>query len=364
MRQLLKVCFGVALGVAAVLAAFELLLRLLPIQNGIFASDPDPKWPVHHLIPFTHYTFSDAWDIENVHRGATNNMGYVAPFNYAAGREVIAVVGDSFVEGLMNNYADMLQSQIAQRLSGSSVYAFGTAGASLPDYLGLGRFVRRQFPLRWVVIVIVAGDFTDAFAPEPGFFVWDAAQTPPARFIPQSSASPLRKLVRSMAVVRYIRGNLRFSMTSFLHSSVKGAPEECRPQVLSDGDKRLISQYASALPMSYGVPPSRIILLFDPDRPELYRSDGAHTAPPCPTRDALARAFLAAQAQQDGQQVLDLGPVFSEYFVTYHRRVDYSPVDWHWNAIGHALAAQEVARVIQRSSTPGPQSGIKTNTGD
>jgi hypothetical protein len=39
-------------------------------------------------------------------------------------------------------------------------------------------------------------------------------------------------------------------------------------------------------------------------------------------------------------------------------------IDWHWNAIGHALAAQEVARVIQRSSTPGPQSGIKTNTGD
>jgi hypothetical protein len=291
-------------------------------------------------------------------------MGYVAPFNYVAGREVIAVVGDSFVEGLMNNYADMLQSQIAERLSGSSVYAFGTAGASLSDYLGLGQFVRQQFPLRWVVIVIVAGDFTDAFAPQPGFFVWDAAQAPPMRLIPQIPASRLRKLVRSMAVVRYIRGNLRFSMSSFLHSSVKGVSEECRPQVLSDDDKRLMSQYASALPMSYGVPPSRIILVFDTDRTELYRSDGARTAPACPTRDALARAFLATEAQQDGEKVLDLGPVFSDYFVRYHRRVDYSPVDWHWNPIGHALVAQEVARMIQLSSDPDPQSDIETNTGE
>jgi hypothetical protein len=39
-----------------------------------------------------------------------------------------------------------------------------------------------------------------------------------------------------------------------------------------------------------------------------------------------------------------MAPIFAAYFRATHQRVDYSPVDWHWNVIGNRLAASEVAR--------------------
>src|SRR5205807_1457193 len=179
----------------------EAALHLLPVQNGLAGADPTPDWPTHRLRPNVHYTFSDAWDLRNVHRGVTNNMGYVAPFPYRPGSDGIAVVGNSFIEGLMNRYEETLQGQLA-------------------------------------------------------------------RLLPDAPA----KLVRWLAIVRYTRGNLRFDLRHFLHTSAKGAPRPCVPEGLQAGDADLLAAYADRLPAAYGVPPERVILVFDADRAELYRS--------------------------------------------------------------------------------------------
>ena len=119
---------AMAVGVLVTLTAAESVLRLLPVQNGIFAADPAPDWQVHHLVPRSHYTFSDAWNLRNVRHGTTNDMGYAAPFDYVPGTSAVVVVGDSFVEGLMNWYADTLQGQLARQLTASPpILNFGTA---------------------------------------------------------------------------------------------------------------------------------------------------------------------------------------------------------------------------------------------
>jgi hypothetical protein len=177
---------GILLGAALTVLALEGVLRLLPIQDGLFAGDPSADWQVHHLIANQHFTFSDAWDLRNVHRGVTNNMGYVAPFDYVPGAKGVVVVGDSFIESVMNRYEDTLQGQLASTLRAApTVLSFGTAGASLPDYIGLGPMVASRFRPRWVVILVVGGDFVEGFAPGPGFFRWSTDQTPPVRLIPQ-----------------------------------------------------------------------------------------------------------------------------------------------------------------------------------
>src|SRR5207244_3839296 len=96
--------------------ALAAALHRLPVKNGLAGGDPTPDWPTHRLRPDVHYTFSDAWDLRNVHRGFTNNMGYVAPFPYRPGSDGIAVVGNSFIEGLMNRYEETLQGQLARLL--------------------------------------------------------------------------------------------------------------------------------------------------------------------------------------------------------------------------------------------------------
>ncbi len=336
---------ALAAGVALTLIAFEAVLRLLPVQNGLFAADPDAEWPVHHLVTSSPYTFSDAWDLRNVHHGVTNGMGYVAPFEYPPHIESIVIVGDSFVEGVTNEYSDTLQGQLAVRLADAlPVLNFGTSGASLSDYIGLGPMVSKRFRVQWVVILVVAGDFTDAFTPQPGFFLWSVERTPPVRLIPQTVTGPATKFLRTLALVRYTRGNLKVNLSHLLHSSVTVAPTPCASQVLQPGDSRLIESYADSLPAAYGVAASHVILIFDGDRHELYRSDGGSASEACPTRDGLARHLLAKTAAARGERVIDMAPIFAAYFRATHQRVDYSPVDWHWNAIGNRLAAREVAR--------------------
>ena len=351
MTRALGAILAAALGSALLLTVLELGLRLLPVQNGIAAADGSADWPTHHLIANVHYTFSDAWDLRNVHRGVTNNMGYVAPFAYLPGSEGIAVVGNSFIEGLMNDYQDTLQGQLARQLRAApAVLNFGESGASLADYLGLGPMIRRRFSLQWVVILVVGGDFVNGFAAQPGYFHWSASDTPPVQLRPEPVHGPAAKLVRSLAIVRYVRGNLRFTVRHFLHTSTKGAPRACRRESLQAGDEDLLTSYADSLPAAYGLPPSRVILVFDSDRAELYRSRGASSVNSCPTRDSIALGALAAAAASRGEHVIRMEPVFAAYYRATGRRLDYSPVDYHWNDVAHRLAAAEVARVITPTS--------------
>ena len=367
MSRTLTTLLAAALGATLLLMVLEAALHLLPVQNGLAGADPAPDWPTHRLRPDVHYTFSDAWDLRNVHRGFTNNMGYVAPFPYRPGSDGIAVVGNSFIEGLMNRYEETLQGQLARLLPDApAMLNFGVSGASLADYIGVGPMISRRFRVRWAVVVVVAGDFVGGFAPAPGYFGWNAGNTPPVQLRPQpvcTGGAPLltctAKLVRWLAIVRYTRGNLRFDLRHFLHTSTKGAPRPCVPEGLQAGDADLLAAYADRLPAAYGVPPERVILVFDADRAELYRSHGMSTSSSCATRDSVARNALAAAAARRGEHVIDMGPVFAAYFKATGGRLDYSPSDWHWNAAGHRLAAAEVARIMRLGSpetdrTPGP----------
>jgi hypothetical protein len=355
MSRAVTTILAAAFGAVLLLTVLEVLLRLLPVQNGIAAGDPSIEWPTHRLVSDVHYTFSDAWNLRNVHRGVTNNMGYVAPFAYVPGTDAIAVVGNSFIEALMDRYQDTLQGQLAQDVHDApAILNFGSSGASLPDYIGLGPMVSGRFHVRWVVILVVGGDFVKGFTPQPGFFGWRAAATPPVELRPDRVRTGAMRLVRSLAIVRYVRGNLEFDMRHFLHTSVKGAPQACVRQGLQPGDVGLLAAYAEGLPAAYGLPPSRVILVFDSDRAELYRSYGASTESTCPTRDDLALHKLAEAAANRGEHVINMEPIFAAYFRSTGRRLDYSPLDYHWNAVAHRLAAAQVARVINRAtSTPG-----------
>ena len=351
MLRAVTVVLAAALGSALLLTALELALRLLPVQNGIAAGDPSIDWPTHRLIANVHYTYSDGWNLRNVHRGVTNNMGYVAPFAYVPGSQAIAVVGNSFIEALMDRYQDTLQGQLAGQVRDApAILNFGSSGATLPDYIGVGPMVSRRFHVRWVVILVVGGDFIKGFAPPPGLFGWSAEDTPPVKLRPDDVRSDTVRLIRSLAIVRYVRGNLEFDLRHFLHTSVKGAPQACVREGLRPGDLELITRYADGLPAAYGVAPSRVILVFDSDRAELYRTHGASTLSSCPTRDDLALRALAATAASRGEHVINLEPIFAAYFRATGRRLDYSPLDYHWNAVAHGLAAAQVARVINQAA--------------
>jgi len=344
-------------GIGGTLLLLELVLRLLPVLNGTYAADPRPSWPVHTMIPDSSFTYSTGWNLQNIQRGRINNYGYVAPFDYApaqgAGSGSIAVFGDSYVEAQMNDYGDTLQGTLNNYLkTPRTVLNFGTAGAEMPDYLGIAPLVRREFSPQWAVFVITMGDFTRGFAAGPGFFKWQPDQYPPVKLVPEINRSASSKWLRTVALIRYLRGNLSLRPDELIQlrrgAAVAEGVTACHNEVLSKEDEMLLAAFVRELPAALALPPDRVIMIFDADRKAVYAGKTRDEARKCLHRAARANERLQELAARTGIHVIDSYPVFQRHFAERRGPLDRSPVDAHWNPAAHRLMAREVARIIDR----------------
>jgi len=346
---------GLATGVAASVLILEGLLRLLPIQQGLNAADFSAAWPIERLEGPGRYTYSMDWDLHNVRHGRINAMGYPAPFDYVPGSPAIAVIGDSFVEGLMNDYADSLQARLQQTVgSAPTVMGFARSGTGLPDYLAMTRLAADRFRLEWLVILVVPGDFIEGFQPRIGKYHWSSTQPGAAVLTPDDRRrSGTRRWLRSLALVHYLKAHLGVSLHDLLFPApVSPGSSQCRPAGLVSGDERIIENFIAALPGAAKLPASRIILVFDPDLHPGTDGRGLRGGrSACTTRDNTARAQLQDRARQAGLQVVDMKEAFEAYYRQTGERIDYA--DSHWNAAGHRLAAQAVSRILTRPADRG-----------
>ena len=347
-------------GIASALLALELLLRILPVSGkGTYGAEVDPNWPMHHLLPNSSFTYSAGWNLDNVQQGHINNMGYVAPFDYVAGSPGIVVIGDSYIESLMNEYSQTLQGRLGGLLDasvdkGAAVMEFANSGGSMPDYLAVAGLVAGRFKPTWGVVVISEGDFVEGFSPNHGYHNWDPAANPPVKLIgADQERSELAKWARRLALIRYVRYNLKVDLSRLIHAEPvlpkAQVVRECEPVELSPDDTKLASAFVELLPKQFGLDPSRIVLVFDSNRKLLYDPAGRSDLR-CPSRDSVAQKLIHESAKERGMHVVDTGPIFAEYYARTHRRVDHSPVDWHWNSTAHELVANEVAAVMNEAS--------------
>lgn len=344
-------------GFALTVLALELLLRALPVTGkGVYGAELDPSWPMHHLLPDTRFTYSAGWNLSNVHEGAINNMGYVAPFDFVPGSAGIAVLGDSYIESLMNDYEETLQGRLAHELERPvTVMPFASSGGSMPDYLAMARLISGRFKPRWGVILLTEGDFVEGFSPNKGYYSWDAERDPPVKLIGvERERGAVVKWARQLALIRYLRYNLKVNVSRLIHAEPvlpqKPAAVECEMVTLSAPDIRLVKFFVRRLPTQFGLDPAHIILVFDSDRKSLYGPGPRRHG--CDTRDGVAQKLVRQEARALGIHVLETEPLFKSYYATTRRRVDHSPVDWHWNGEAHRLVVREVAGIINGTARP------------
>jgi hypothetical protein len=329
------------------LAALELVLQALPVQRA-YGGRPDAEWPVHHMVPNSQYTFSSGWTLEDVRHGHINNLGYAAPFDYQFDSTAIVVLGDSFVESLMNDYSQSLQGLLPDLLRQPvPVLNFGTSGGNLAHDLGVAGLVGARFKPTAAVILITRGSFLGGFKSSPGYFRWTTGAGAGVELVPERYRS-WAELVRRLALVRYVRANLRADLHQLLGPRGRGPSTGCSPVTLSAGDEALVDFTVSQLPLRLRLPAARIILVFDAERDRIYAPERAEM---CPTRDALALLLLERRATRSGFGVIDMEPIFRDAFHRTGEHFDYSPVDSHWNGTGHRLAAQAVARYLNAPDT-------------
>ena len=100
-----------------------------------------------------------------------------------------------------------------------------------------------------------------------------------------------------------------------------------------------VDAFFAALPVKSGLPPERVAFLMDGIRDDIYagNDEGAGSF-----FDELRRYFMTA-ATARGYEVIDLQAAFSNDYARFGQRFDY-PTDRHWNALGHWVAADALAK--------------------
>ena len=359
----------VVLGFLAVLVSLEGVLRLLSVSSGLRPPAAIDAWPLRPYDSKQPYTYSYGWAMLNPHRGATYNYGHIAPHDFRAASRPLIVVGDSFVESLMNEYGDTVQGILGQRLGANRpVYGLGVSGLSASDYIAMARRARAEFAPSAAVFVMTDGDIAESLLPRPGgYHLQPMAGDLALAFTPLSPSAAMqwvrRGVVGDFALYDYLRGNLKFAPGDFVKGLHAAHPAPPTPQLLAMRDraaKDAALWFLRELPGASGVAPECTVLLIDADRYAMYAPRAAS-----PSKDgAELRRLLIERGQALGFHVVDLGPQFAAEYARTRLKVDHWPVDRHWNQRGHAVAADAVMAALYsgaRSSAcmPGEGSGEK-----
>lgn len=334
----------------ALAIALEGLLRLLPAGSDLHRENPREARASARLVRNLDYTFSMGWDFRYVVRGRTNSMGFISPHEYRRDQRAIALLGDSFAEGEMLRYEDSLAGNLDRRIpAGVHTFNFGLSGAALPHYLGIAREMGAQFRFDAAVVIVGPGDYIEGFEEKEGQYRWGRREGEgDVVLVPAESRSRLKQLARSSALMRYLRGNLKFTTGALFQHA--GDPR-CEPVALGAADRERLVRYVEALPAALGLAPERIVMLFNGNTRDVYeRVDRPQSGEPkaaCPTRDSLALAELHGLAAARGMQIVDAVPLFVAHYRQHRRPLDFRPVDPHWNGLATSIIAAEVASRLQ-----------------
>ena len=366
MQRLLSRVAWIILGAIFTAVLLECALRLLPVSMGLYRTGQFDKWPLHNSEPRLPYAYSISWALRNPHRGITNNYGHIAPFDFVQGSRPVIVIGDSFIESLMNDYGDTLQSQLGQMINAPrSVYGLGASGLSVSDYLALSQLARDEFSPAAAVFLMVDGDFLESLGPHPGHHsLLPEGAGLKAVYEPltgESTAKKIRKWIGDISLYRYFQVNLQFTLTQ-IWAPLAGAPAAKVKLEASAMDVAYQFQVAdfmlAELPARLGLPPECIVFLIDSDRYALYKPNQASV----PKDSPEVRRYFIDEAQRRGFKVSDLEPVFKQRFAQDRAKFDHWPIDRHWNRVGHGVGALEAHRLLygqgqQQACLAGQQAG-------
>jgi lysophospholipase L1-like esterase len=339
------------IGIFLTLLILEIVVRFLPVVSGLYVEQPiNAQQPVLRFLPNREFTYSRGWNLRGVNTGRTNNFGFINDQDYDPGATspLAAVIGDSYVEALMIPFKNTLHASLAESARGRGrVYSFGMSGAPLSQYLAWALWVKKVFHPDLLVVTIVGNDFDESllrYKNAPGFHYFDdSREDMPLTRVDLGHGSIY--LSRKSALVRYIRDNVgltaiiqNFRSPPNVIQYVGNVPASVEADRI-ERSKRAVDTFLARLSQETGIPASRIILVVDGMRPNLYTVEELRKAQG--SYFDTMRVYLLARAQKLGYVVIDMQPRFIERHRATGERFEY-PDDGHWNAAGHAMAAEAI----------------------
>ena len=357
LRTAMLAATSISITLAATLLLIEVILRFMPVSSGLKSQPVTQQDPVFHFQASRDITYSQGWKLAHANRVHINNAGFVNDSDYREDHDtpLLAVIGDSYIEGLIVPSRETLQARLVEIVDGAGrVYSFAASGAPLSQYLIWAQYAYQQYRADAAVFLIVSNDFDESLAKYktgPGFH----------HFVERNGAFELqlfeyypnnwRWIAYASALGRYLIFNLQIQhvKTNFLHrlrtnmateapafvgNTAAGASRER----IADSE-RAVEAFFTELPRRLPLGAGKILFIVDGLR--IY-DQTARAAASDSYFGRMRRHFIAA-AHSRGYEVIDMEPIFIE-----RNRIDGSRFghaeDAHWNSLAHGLAAKAVTR--------------------
>jgi len=334
--------FYAAIGLGIGLLSLEVLLHFLPVNSGIRMANTTAETPYAHYLPRQPYLYSAGWGMGSSRHGITNRQGFSNSRDFADDANAL-VIGDSFIESFMIDYPDTVQGQLDARLG--KVYAPAASGNGLADALQLARQFLPTTHAKTVVIFVEPSDLIaiDERASGGHNFFAISGNTVALQHVAYVESKAKETVLKS-ALLRYAYYNLKFPQWFKMKTEASpGSAADDRAALAAHRARReLALNYLMGelqkLQEQYG---TRFVFLVDGDRAAIYTPGKSVPTWPGDERPALLRHI-----RQAGFGLVDMQPLFQSHWRLYRERMDFLPMDGHWNKVGHYLAAQGVLAAI------------------
>jgi hypothetical protein len=366
MQRLRKACANALVALASIaltVLVLEGVLRCLPVAWAPAVQPPSADNPIQRYVPNTAFTWSLNWDFASVVHGHSNAQGFIADYDYdpAASTPLVAVVGDSFVEALRVPFGETLTGRLQAMLgTRGRAYAFAQSGSPLSQYVAYAAHACKVYRPQRLVVVVVGNDFDESvYAHRQRNGIYHLYPRPDGgfdfRLTPLPPAGLIERIARRSALALYLMRNVGIS--DFLQQIGINLAQEAHAAELYVGNTRaaadaarlaeggrVIAWFLDALPKAACLPPQDIVLTVDAMRPQIYNPQELAAARP--SYFGRMRSKLISDATAKGFRVVDMEKPMQADFATRHVPFEF-PQDMHWNAEGHAVAAQAVRKALQ-----------------
>ena len=334
-------------GMVGFLLLLEIFFQQLPVststETGYYIDPLILSYPPYH-----HWTTSTGWDLRNVQRLESNNLGYVANRDFERNANAVALIGDSFVEASMLAAPDRPGAQLERALGGRPVFAMGNPGTALLDYAERIRFAHTHYGVRDFVVLMERGDVKQSLCGSGNI---NGPCLDPKTLEPRIEKLPpaglLKRIFRHSALAQYVFGQLKFSPQQMLRQAfqpVHGA-NAASSQPASGATQIPLEQtapYIDAVTHTFfeRIRPyatGRLVIVIDSDRRALAKGQ---------LKPDPARARFIHLARAAGATVIDTEPIFRAHFAQSPLSLDVGPYDGHFNALGVSLVTQAAATTL------------------
>jgi lysophospholipase L1-like esterase len=271
------------------------------------------------------------------------------------GMERIAVVGDSFVEGLQvphdRSFGDIV-AQLRQEQGPAEVYRFAIAGAPMSQYLHMiEREVVRHRP-DWIVVLLIHNDFDESFRFLPGRYTssFRKLRVEGDRVVGEIAPEPWRpglaEWLRRSATARFFLYRWKVRPQAIIDALLPAARAEGGFAANVEigavlAQERPIRAAADYLIERMGARAreigAKLVIAMDGDRQAIYAGQ--------PSQALVLNRIAAEAAARHGIPFVDLHPAFAAEWQAKRRRFEFAS-DGHWNEYGHAVAAQAIAAAM------------------